>query len=488
MTIGPSGAVHGIIAAMLVRLIRSFRIAPVSAALVSAALLVPSTGPAELLKPAVTRCGVFDIDAVGPQRLADVQGDPRLEWWVEFDSELLVCGAPEVFEAHRGRLVEVFESPISPDRLWLVGGPDAEDRRRSGMMDLLGGGRFAVVAADPGQAEALVSRWSALEGRRRIERVYPNAVVLRQAENLRPPIHQKALESVQDLVDQVNGDRWFADIETLASYNRYTHGSDILNARDWLVTQFGALPGVAVTTPSFNVSGTTAYNVIATMIGSTRPDDWYIVGGHYDSTSGSPYDAAPGAEDNASGCAGVLEMARIFAANPPEATVHFICFSGEEQGLQGAYDHVADLGTSGDLDKVQAMLNMDMIGYTGDADLDCLLETEPWAEELALEFSQAAGLYTTLRVVVALNAWGSDHVPYLDAGIDALLTIENDWAEYPYYHSVNDTPDHLTIAMGLETLKMNVAVMAGKAGAASGLIFSDGFEAGDTSAWLSDSP
>ena len=78
------------------------------------------------------------------------------------------------------------------------------------------------------------------------------------------------------------------------------------------------------------------------MQGRIRPDDRFVVGAHYDSISGNPFDA-PGAEDNASGCAGVLEIARIFAANPPEATIHFVCYAGEEQGLHGSTAHVADL-------------------------------------------------------------------------------------------------------------------------------------------------
>ena len=180
----------------------------------------------------------------------------------------------------------------------------------------------------------------------------------------------------------VDGDRWFADVVVLASYNRYTHGPGIHGARDWLVSQFQSLPGLQVTTSSFMVGGTVAYNVLATLVGQERPDDWYIIGGHYDATSEIPLQEAPGAEDNASGCAGVLEMARIFAAHPPEATVLFNCYSGEEQGLFGSNDHVDDLVAAGVLSNVQTMLNLDMIGYTSDGDLDCKLETDPFAEPL----------------------------------------------------------------------------------------------------------
>ena len=166
----------------------------------------------------------------------------------------------------------------------------------------------------------------------------------------------------------------------------------------------------------------------------------------------------------------------------------FICYSGEEQGLHGSYAHVSDLYGSGDHDKVEMMLDMDMIGYTGDSDLDCLLETDPWAEALIWDFNAAADLYTNLRIEILLFAWGSDHVPYLDSGIPALLTIENDFQEYPYYHTTNDLPQHITIEMGEEIIKMNVAAMAEMVGAGTNMLFDDGFESGDLSAWSSAVP
>jgi Zn-dependent M28 family amino/carboxypeptidase len=224
------------------------------------------------------------------------------------------------------------------------------------------------------------------------------------------------------------------------------------------------------------------------LTGHTRPNDWYIIGGHYDAVSEDSQTAAPGAEDNGSGCAGVLEMARIFTANPPDATVLFICYSAEEQELRGSRDHVGDLDASGDLTKVQTMLNLDMIGFTSDDDLDCLLETEPFADFLLDVFEDAALQFTSLSIVTDLAACCSDHKPYLDEGVPALLTIEADWFEYPYYHTTNDLPEHITIAMGREILRMNVAAMAQMIGAPEPPIFSDDFEDGSTAAWSESVP
>ena len=170
-----------------------------------------------------------------------------------------------------------------------------------------------------------------------------------------------------------------------------------------------------------------------------------------------------------------------------KATVFFICYSGEEQGLFGSIDHAGNLVSSGDDSKVQGVLIMDMIGYTADADLDCLLEANVASQGLIDTFADAAATYTTLRIVTSLSPFGSDHVPYLNRGMQALLTIENDWDIYPGYHRTTDLAANISLAMGREVLKMNVAGLAGLAGAPAGLLFRDGFETGDLTAWSANS-
>ena len=152
--------------------------------------------------------------------------------------------------------------------------------------------------------------------------------------------------------------------------------------------------------------------------------------------------------------------------------------------MWGSDAHAASLVASGNDDKVQTMLNMDMVGYTGDADLDCLLETSSSYADLFDTFGQAAARYTTLRIVTDTSPGGSDHVPYIQEGMPAILTIENDWWSYPHYHRTTDLPQHLSLDMGGEILRMNVAVLADITGVADGdQIFLDGFESGDASAW-----
>lgn len=463
---------------------RSLRLA---AMMIAALTTLMWMTPAEAVDHGI--CGVVDIDGIGWAATETIRRAPGIHNWIELDDRLVVCGTPASIDrlAARPGFVARHES-VAEDRLQLSRGRPPEDLEATGLRVIASSGGYAVVDATVTGGQSAVRIHRNRRNRTGFTPLPRNAIVLRQQANAPPQTGTKDLAGIQPLVNQVNGNRWFADVVTLASYNRHTHSPDNLNARDWLVTQFEALGNLTITTPSFQVSGTTAYNVVAKLDGAVEPDDWYIVGGHYDSTSQNPSVAAPGAEDNASGCAGVLELARIITTTQPRATVLFICYSGEEQGLYGSEAHVAALSAAGDLDKVQAMLDMDMIGYTADADLDCLLETEPFAVSLLDPFIDAAASYTQLRIVTTTSAWGSDHIPYLDAGVPALLTIENDWSQYPDYHSTNDIPANLTIAMAEEILRMNVGAVAFLIDAETDRLFSDGFESGNLIAWTTTNP
>ncbi|GLW34389.1 aminopeptidase [Actinoplanes regularis] len=112
---------------------------------------------------------------------------------------------------------------------------------------------------------------------------------------------------------------------------------------------------------------TTITNVIATLRGSVTPERIYVVTGHYDSRATDVLDFtsdAPGADDDASGVAVVLELARVLARRAPEATLVLAAVAGEEQGLYGS-DHLAQAYRDAGAD-IQGMFSNDIVG-TGDA-------------------------------------------------------------------------------------------------------------------------
>lgn len=251
----------------------------------------------------------------------------------------------------------------------------------------------------------------------------------------------------------IDADRWHADVEKLASWNRYSYAADNSLARAWLVEELTALPGFEVSEFPFTMPRGTGYNVLGQITGKSRPDEIYIVGAHYDSTSEKPSTLAPGAEDNATGTAGMLAIARVFAEYPPEATIIFVGFSGEEQGLYGSEAWTGQWLDSGKEKSIKAALIMDMIGYSGDSELDLLLETSRLTQPLLADIETVHN-DPDLVVSESFNYWGSDHEPFLDNGIPAILFIENDYLNYPSYHRSTDTVDKIHPELGPKILRL----------------------------------
>jgi hypothetical protein len=264
------------------------------------------------------------------------------------------------------------------------------------------------------------------------------------------PWSPSPLKKMNSLSAAVDAETWRSDVDELSRFSRYTHGSEIEAARMLLSSRFRAL-GLEVEEMTFPTARGMATNIVAKLPGRSRPDEIYVVGAHYDSTSEKPFELAPGAEDNASGAAGLLSLARVFTEQPPEATLLFIAFSGEEQGLLGSRAWLNPWLADGRANQIHGVFIMDMIGYSGDAELDCLLETSA-ATRPFLNQIQAAHADPELVLAESLDYWGSDHVPFLDNKIPAVLFIENDYLDYPAYHRSVDTVEKIHPQLGPKIL------------------------------------
>ncbi len=448
------------------------------------ALLAPMTfavpAPVRKRTERVDTLAVVTIDRIGFDRWNAITSSLAVSWWVEVDKHMLVAGERSALATLLDGRFEyrLLDGVPSPEELFFTNRIPANAIETVGSRILVTDGSISVIRATPAQAAALEDLHSGDEeegcrGHASIRPFQANIQLSHQAANSRAVESAQFNAAIQGMVDAVNGPRWYADNQTLTGFNRWTRGSGILNARDWLVSQFQAMPGLTVTTQPFTVPASapnpqvTAYNVIATIQGTTRPDDWYIIGAHYDSISNdNGHATAPGAEDNGSGTAGVLELARIFTANPPDATIMFICYAGEEQGLYGSKAHAQSIVNSGNTAKVKGMFNIDMIGYTGDAELDCRLETRAIGQSLMDACIAAAAQYTSLVLVTSLSPCCSDHAPYLDRSMPAILAIENDYGTYPGYHQSTDVSTNLTIEMAVQIMKMYVATISQLVGTA----------------------
>lgn len=115
-------------------------------------------------------------------------------------------------------------------------------------------------------------------------------------------------------------------------------------------------------------------NVVATLPGRIHPEQVVIVCAHLDSKSEKRLVYAPGANDNASGCAAVLELARLFSQHSFEKSIRFIFFSREEYGWEGSAAYLKTIDRN--KESIFATINLDMIAY-GDDDEDIDLVTRP---------------------------------------------------------------------------------------------------------------
>ncbi|MEV6398589.1 M20/M25/M40 family metallo-hydrolase [Streptomyces sp. NPDC051907] len=222
----------------------------------------------------------------------------------------------------------------------------------------LGGASATPTAAAPGAAE-------------------PAYAPRRLPATVQSPSHE-----LRALLGEIDRDRIEATVRTLAAFGtRHTLSSQddpkrgIGAARDWIHAElktYAARSGGRMTVelqsyvqapaPRIPVP-TRIANVVATLRGSAAPDRVYVVSGHYDSRASDVMDAvsdAPGADDDASGVAVAMELARVMAVRRPAATIVFAAVAGEEQGMFGAA-HMAQAFKTAGAD-VQAMFTADIVG------------------------------------------------------------------------------------------------------------------------------
>ncbi|WP_369819635.1 M20/M25/M40 family metallo-hydrolase [Actinoplanes sp. TFC3] len=197
---------------------------------------------------------------------------------------------------------------------------------------------------------------------------------------------QQPDRALKALLREIDPHRIETTVRRLASFGtRHTLSSQddpvrgIGAARDWIYEQFrdyAAASGGRMTVelqsyvqaPASRIPEPTRItNVVATLRGTDEPGRVYVVTGHYDSRASDVLDAtsdAPGADDDASGVAAVMEIARVMARRKTQATIVFAAVAAEEQGLYGS-DHLAQVLKDAGTD-VQAMFSNDIVG-TGDA-------------------------------------------------------------------------------------------------------------------------
>ena len=187
-------------------------------------------------------------------------------------------------------------------------------------------------------------------------------------------------------------------------------------------------------------------NVVGVLEGAGSAEA-VVLGGHYDSQL-----AGVGASDNASGIASLLEAARVMADSRPFRSVVFAAFADEEGGLRGATDYCRRHAAS--LDRTVGMVNIDAPGW---APSQRSLHADPALRAFAIESAGQLGWVPDEDLEASLFP-GSDHNPFIDAGVPACFFWRHP-PRHPYYHTAGDEPGLLDFAVITETASVAQATV-----------------------------
>jgi hypothetical protein len=264
-------------------------------------------------------------------------------------------------------------------------------------------------------------------------------------------------------------ERLRADVVALCSNGeRNLEHPDALLAATELIERSFSASGLAPVRHPLEVHGVVSFNVDAKVEGKTRPRDVFVVGAHYDSARG-----APGANDNGSGVAALLELAARFARRPAAQTLRFVAFTNEEPPYfrqpkqMGSRVYARELLDAGV--HVTGMISLETMGFVSDAPRS---QRYPFPFSLYYpdqgNFIAFVGSYDSaafIRNAVGLfRAHGSapsqggalparlpgvgwsDHESFALEGTPALMVTDTAPFRYPHYHTAADTPDKVDYA------------------------------------------
>ena len=251
--------------------------------------------------------------------------------------------------------------------------------------------------------------------------------------------------------------------ETIGERNVRHRPHELAQTADYITKELSAA-GYLVQRQEYDVDGTTCVNLDVEITGKTTPAEIVIVGAHYDSVAN-----CPAANDNGSGVAGVLSLARAFSQSEHDRTLRFVAFVNEEKPyshteLMGSWVYARRCRERGE--KIVAMLSLETIGYysdrSGSQRYPSILRYLYPAIGNFIAFVGNTRYSRLVREVVrtfrrhekfpclggvlpeAMSDIGrSDHWPFWREGYPALMVTDTAPFRFPYYHTPADTVDKI---------------------------------------------
>ena len=278
----------------------------------------------------------------------------------------------------------------------------------------------------------------------------------------------QAYQDKVNLVSQTNINGYLTEFATLGVKKTGTVANN--NAFTWLKNKYISF-GYAdseISENAFTYSGNSTKNLIITKTGTTYPNTFIIVCGHYDTIAG------PGVNDNGSGVSVILEMARILKNIPTEYSIKFINFTGEEQGLLGSQNYVNTVVNAANpkMD-IKLVFNIDQVGgvagqinntITCERDLSNPSSNNAASNTITQQLMTCVTLYSTLQTNLSY-AYGSDYMPFQSN--NEVITGFYEFNESNKPHSAGDTYANMDPAYVLQVSKAALGAVQHFAGASS---------------------
>jgi len=260
---------------------------------------------------------------------------------------------------------------------------------------------------------------------------------------------------VQGLVNQVsisNLENNIRHLQNLGIRDPVKEKEIAFQTQNWLYEQFASYVELDVSLHYFPYKGNTLStgNVVALIRGVDFPDEYILISSHYD------HNAGPGADDNASGTAGVLECARILSQVKPQRSILFIPFNCEEYGLVGSFAYAQKCAA--DNMNIIAAFNLDQIGYfpKGQGDIKMGAGYSAISQHLFKYYEQVANLYipnVPTSPFIKGDHYNSDNTSFNIHGYSSLYISDSEYnADIPCYHKACDT-----LGNGVNSLELVVA-------------------------------
>ena len=270
---------------------------------------------------------------------------------------------------------------------------------------------------------------------------------------------------IREMMNQVNMDSLQATVQHLQDYqSRMWNSTNAFSASDWIAGRMEAL-GLEVEQQPFYAntwygSGQAAPNVIGIQRGTLYPDVYVVCGSHFDSFAYSGN--CPGADDNATGVASVLESARIMTQYEFEYSIIYCAYGCEEMGLYGSEAYASRCQQQGM--EILGYFNNDMNGYLyGDAiHIDCIYPNS--VAQIGDYYMNVANIYFPEMQVrhVTLSGGDSDHTSFNQHGYMGIYPFEDVDHYSPYIHTPNDLIGNSvnSFAMSQRYCQMNIGCLS----------------------------